>query len=121
MRELSFEERQELRDRIRELSIWVADRIVGQQVQPYVGPPEQRAAALLTMMQATTAIRAALDDELGQIAYEAGQTGAVGYTQLGQAVGISRQSARSRFRNAVHEARPGRRRAPSQTAAQEGS
>jgi len=77
--------------------------------------PEQARAADLARLRATEALRRALEEHAAMLALGLGyrQDAPVTYADLGGAVGISRQSARSRWPSAIPDARPGRPRAAS--------
>ncbi|MFC7734233.1 hypothetical protein [Actinomadura keratinilytica] len=114
-RELDRPEREALEDEVRMLAQAWADRVMADPpgpARPYDGPPEVRAAGLLAMMRAADAIGAAARSVIDLAAWQAGQTGATSYAELGEAVGITRQSARERWPDALPaDRRPGRRAA----------
>ncbi|GAA3467501.1 hypothetical protein [Nonomuraea roseola] len=112
-RDLGPADQEHLHTELRELAIQLSDLITdSDHTEQHTGSPDQRAVGLLAMLRATHLIHAALDTLMSQLAWEAGQTGRVGYPQLGDAVGISRQSARTRWPHALPATtrRRGRRR-----------
>ncbi|MFI6909784.1 hypothetical protein ACIBKY_51575 [Nonomuraea sp. NPDC050394] len=69
------------------------------------------AAGQLALMRAADLVRELATELVDGAALAAARTGEVTYTQLGQAIGIKRQSARTRWPDAIPEAvrRPGKR------------
>ncbi|MEU4547324.1 hypothetical protein [Nonomuraea dietziae] len=111
-RDLGPADQEHLHTELRKLATQLSDLIIDSE---HPGPPDQRAVGLLTMLRATHLMRAALDGLMSQLAREAGQTGTIGYPQLGDAVGISRQSARTRWPHALPATTRRRGRRPSVT------
>ena len=72
--------------------------------------PDQQARYHLALLHTLTLARRAIDTSITYAALNAAETGQVTYADLGQAAGISRQSARERWPGAVPAARPGRPR-----------
>lgn len=76
------------------------------------GTPEQMRAADLARLTAVEVLRRALDEHASMLALGLGRRreAPVTYADLGAAVGITRQSARTRWPAAIPDARPGRPR-----------
>lgn len=73
--------------------------------------PRARRADMLALLSATEVLRAALEDQAAQWARSLGSMPSPPtYADLGAAVGITRQAARSRWPEALPDARPGRPR-----------
>ncbi|MFE1472138.1 hypothetical protein [Nocardiopsis dassonvillei] len=74
--------------------------------------PEQVRAQDLAQLRATELLRAALEEHAHMLALDLGQRtdAPVTYTDLGNAVGITRQAARTRWPSAVADAQAGRPR-----------
>ncbi|MGW8438873.1 hypothetical protein ACWGKS_27310 [Nocardiopsis sp. NPDC055879] len=70
--------------------------------------PHAARADLIMMLTGAEALRIALAANMAQRARHLGANPAVTYTDLGAAVGISRQAARERWPGAIRNARPGR-------------
>lgn len=72
--------------------------------------PERARADDLARLRATEALREALTEHASQLADRAGSRtdATVTYADLGDAVGITRQAARTRWPHAIPDARPGR-------------
>ncbi|MEV1179197.1 hypothetical protein, partial [Nonomuraea sp. NPDC049784] len=72
----------------------------------------QRTAGQLALIHAATVLKKMADDLADQAAHEAGQLGLAGFPQLGEAAGITRQSARERWRHLIPEQHRRRSRRP---------
>jgi hypothetical protein len=112
-KKLSGQDELEVTFELRRLAERVADLVTtgATPVQPNDGPPERQTAGQLALIHAATLLHKMVDDLASQAVYEAGQLGLVTFPQLGEAAGITRQSARERWRHLIPEQhrRPGRR------------
>ncbi|MEO3892187.1 hypothetical protein [Nonomuraea sp. B5E05] len=114
-KQLPDQDKADVKFELRRLAERVADLVTtATPAQPYDGPPEQRTAGQLALIHAATLLKTMADDLADQAAHEAGQLGLAGFPQLGEAAGITRQSARERWRHLIPEQhrRRGRRPAP---------
>lgn len=115
-RQPTGDEREEVSESLRELAWQLARRRAG--LGPADSPfsvhdagmsPQDQAAAWLALASAAAEVRDAAEVIVGYAVHGAGQTGAVGYPAIGAALGITRQSAREKYPNAVRAPRPGPR------------
>ncbi|MEU9888817.1 hypothetical protein [Sphaerisporangium sp. NPDC051011] len=110
-------------DQLYEAVLVLARRLADRHGPPATGADataRQQADRRLAVLVALTHIRDEVEDAIYAAANRAGATGVITYADLGAAVGITRQSARTRWPDAIPAPRPGRPRTTELTLAQLG-